>query len=155
MKTMIPTKKTTSCSGGYTIRPAAAVDFEPLFHLHHLTHGRFALSEDRLRRYLSMPSTGLGAIAALQGRYFRGYLLYQTNLPHTRLVDVVVAPAHRRKGIGSMLVLALLKDHPHASALVRERNVPAQLLLKHVGFKCLAVKPRKFGIDCDGYLFQR
>jgi ribosomal protein S18 acetylase RimI-like enzyme len=144
----------TSCSEGYQVRPASAADFEPLFWLHSLVHARHALPEDRLRRYLSRPPTGLGAYVAAQGRYLRGYLLYQTGLPHTRLVDVAVCPGHRRKGVATILVLMLRRQHPHPSALVRERNLPGQMLLKQAGFRWVSTRPRRFGKDCDGYLLQ-
>jgi ribosomal-protein-alanine N-acetyltransferase len=94
-----------------------------------------------------------------------GYLLYQLRRRHLRLLNLAVAPARRRAGVGTSLVGALLAragagmSRRSVAAAVGERNDGGHRFLAALGFKAVRLLP---GYDAhedgsleDAYLFLR
>jgi ribosomal-protein-alanine N-acetyltransferase len=58
------------------------------------------------------------------------------------LLNLAVAPSFRRRGAGSMLILALARDFPGSIFLeVRASNAGALALYKSLGFEVLSSRP--------------
>ena len=87
-----------------------------------------------------------------------GLLLYQARPRALRLCVLVVHPAFRRLGVGTAMVEKVvdrLRQHPmarRAEAILPERDLPMQRLLRAAGWRCERTLPRWFAGD-DGYLF--
>lgn len=85
-----------------------------------------------------------GAIVALRGGRVVGYLVYELRKTSIRLLNCAVAKSERRSGVGVFLLeeladrLGTVRDE--IICLVREKNVAAQLFLRHVGFRAQWIK---------------
>ena len=79
-------------------------------------------------------------LCAMRGDTVAGYVGSQTVLGEADMMNLAVAPEHRRQGLGRALVLALcsaLREHMQASVLtleVRDSNMPAAALYESLGF---------------------
>ena len=98
-------------------------------------------------------------LAAEQWQSLCGYLLGALDGKYVHLLNMAVAPVHRRRGVGSRL-LAEVVDRLRPSgrrlmAVLGERNVPAQLFYRAHGFRAVGVL-RDFwnGTRDDAYLFE-
>ncbi len=123
---------------------------------------------------------GAGAVAEVDGRAI-GFVLYRATPPdeqtslirrllhrcqlwrphairHVRLLHISVAPEWRRQGVAHGLLeqvhAHLPKRDDQFHALVPEANLPAQLLLRSVGYKATGVVHR-CSEEGDGYLMER
>ncbi len=88
------------------------------------------------------------------GDKIMGYLFYSKNDEGgVEILNLGVKASHQRSGLGSALV-ARLSDFKTVEITVRERNVPAQLFLKKMGFVCDAQLKRFYDFcDDDAYHF--
>ena len=72
-----------------------------------------------------------------------GYLCFETRNRSIRLLSCAVAEAERRRGVGTLLVRALIErlDERRSKivCVVRERNLAAQLFLRNLGFRAVWV----------------
>lgn len=72
-----------------------------------------------------------------------GYLCFETRNRSIRLLSVAVAEAERRRGVGTLLVQALIERldarRSKIVCVVRERNLAAQLFLRGLGFRAVWV----------------
>jgi ribosomal-protein-alanine N-acetyltransferase len=118
-------------------------------------------SSEEFDRFAAQAATG--GLLVQCGRRLAGFLLYALHVEEVAvtLVAVHVAPAQRRRGIGSALLAELGRRLQAAGmtrvhALVGERDLPAQLFLRANGFRAVRVLPAAFagGAD-DGYCFER
>jgi ribosomal-protein-alanine N-acetyltransferase len=74
-----------------------------------------------------------------------GYSVYELLDGKLDLLNFAVHPKFRRRGFGSQMILRLITPLPTARRRdvriwIRERNLPAQLFLRHHGFVCRAVR---------------
>jgi len=95
-----------------------------------------------------------------------GFLIYELNRERAQIANLAVHPDYRRCHIGTQLVEVLLgrvvtglSAHSHREAIrvdVRERNLPAQLFFKSLGFSASRVVRGGF-LDTgeDAYCFER
>lgn len=92
-----------------------------------------------------------------------GYMVYEMHKTRLVLLTLAVAPGRQREGVGRALMKRLLvKLHPDRrtsiSARVRERNLPAQLFLRSLGFRCVSIDrdgyAAEWGTDEAAYLFR-
>jgi ribosomal-protein-alanine N-acetyltransferase len=74
-----------------------------------------------------------------------GYLVMWIVLDEAHISNIAVAPEHRRKGIGEMLMRYALEMAKSRGVFkvtleVRETNLPAQNLYRKLGFRLLGVR---------------
>ena len=78
-------------------------------------------------------------LAALDGETVAGYVGSQSVLGESDMMNLAVAPAYRRQGIGKALVEALLwelsEDNHCLTLEVRASNAPALALYENLGFR--------------------
>lgn len=93
-------------------------------------------------------------LVAAESGVVAGYVGSQSVLGEADMMNLAVAPAFRRHGIGRMLVVALLEAlrANHVSSLsleVRASNAPAQALYAELGFARVGVRPRYYDSPCE------
>lgn len=92
------------------------------------------LTENHLARYLALDKLD----AAGQARALLGFAGYWLLVDELHISMVAVAPACQRRGLGELLLIALLWQAPAEAALatleVRAHNHPAQQLYHKLGF---------------------
>jgi len=109
--------------------------------------------EKSLREELARP-WGRLRVARGEGGRVLGYLLFWHVTDELHVINVAVAPAERRKGIGRALVGELL-SYARANAVakilleVRASNAAAIALYESAGFTRFNVRPRYYGNDED------
>lgn len=101
---------------------------------------------------------GPGRIKRLLGRYLSWGEADPPSRPvEVELLDIGVAPAWRRQGIGRALLKGLEEMLRRPGDCIRvtvpETNLPAQLLLRDAGYRALSVLRGYFGTE-DGYLME-
>lgn len=102
----------------------------------------------------------LGAVVAVDDAGdVLGYLAFHVQAKVTKIANVTVAKDHRRKGVGSTLVLRLAhvkgrRSRPRLTATVRESNLGAQLFFRALSFRCDGIVPNAYDSPKEpGYLF--
>jgi ribosomal-protein-alanine N-acetyltransferase len=114
-------------------------------------------SEQEFRRVLSMGNCF--GVALLERGTIVGYVIYETHPNRIHVLNLAIAPLHRRLCLGSMLIneiKSLLTTKRRRILLeVRETNLAAQLFFKSLGFRALAVR-KDFYDDTteDAYVMQ-
>lgn len=87
--------------------------------------------------------TQVGILAEHKGQVI-GYCMYELCSYELRLMRLAVLPEARRQGFGTRLVAAVISrlsaKRRRLVAVVEERNLPAQLFLKRLGLRCVAVE---------------
>ena len=88
-------------------------------------------------------------LVALDGDTVAGYIGSQTVMDETDMMNVAVAPSHRRMGIGEQLVMTLVgklqKRGSHCLTLeVRDSNEPARSLYEKLGFSQVGRRPNYY-----------
>ena len=88
-------------------------------------------------------------LVALDGDTVAGYIGSQTVMDETDMMNVAVAPSHRRMGIGEQLVMTLVgklqKRGSHSLTLeVRDSNEPARSLYEKLGFEQVGRRPNYY-----------
>jgi ribosomal-protein-alanine N-acetyltransferase len=75
-----------------------------------------------------------------------GYLVYT---PEGHIVSIAVDPRHRRKGIGTQLVMEVFRNSTGEFIWVevRETNIGAQAFYEKLGFGKKGVVPRYYGTE--------
>ncbi len=73
-----------------------------------------------------------------------GYLCFEARRRSIRLLSCAVAKTERRRGVGTLLTRALIgrldERRSELVCVVRERNLTAQLFLRSLGFRAVAVR---------------
>jgi ribosomal protein S18 acetylase RimI-like enzyme len=110
------------------------------------------------------PDTRVGLIAGTQNCVV-GYIIYEQTFHRLDLLDFVVAPAYRGRGVGHQMMVKMLdrldiSRRTHLGIIVNERNVGGQLFLRHEGFRFVETLRDRYqdGADGeaeDGYRFLR
>ena len=87
-------------------------------------------------------------LAALDGETVAGYIGSQSVLGECDMMNLAVAPAYRRQGIGRALVEALLwelsEDNHCLTLEVRASNAPAIALYENLGFRQVGRRPKYY-----------
>jgi ribosomal-protein-alanine N-acetyltransferase len=88
-------------------------------------------------------------LVALDGDTVAGYIGSQTVMDETDMMNVAVAPSHRRMGIGEQLVMTLVgklqKRGSRCLTLeVRDSNEPARSLYEKLGFEQVGRRPNYY-----------
>ncbi len=83
-------------------------------------------------------SNVIGVIAEF-GDEVVGYVVYELHKDELRILNLAVAPNRRRLGVGTQLVQRMIAKLHEArrdrlALRVRERNLPAQMFLRSLGF---------------------
>lgn len=113
-----------------------------------MMHGeRDPWTEDDILRTLRQREC-IGLVAE-RGDNVLGFLIYELREHHLEVLAFVVAPAFRRKGIGSQMARKLatkLARHgrSYLGVTVRETNLTAQLFFRCCGWKATRVYRRRF-----------
>jgi len=122
--------------------------------LQQLTHGGFAMSWPEVVWIVNHPD-GRGMTAKVD-ELTVGMLLWWEVMNHRCVLDVVVAAAFRRQGIGAAMLYQLLHKRGTVTARVRESNCEAQAFFLAQGFRATEVVPSPWP-KCpheDGYEFR-
>lgn len=88
-----------------------------------------------------------------------GFMIYELRRTSISLLSIAVHPDYRRIGIGTALIAKLLTKLNHVrrnqiDVQVRETNLGAQLFLRDLGFRAVAVVSNYYDdSDEDAYLF--
>ena len=87
-------------------------------------------------------------LAALDGETVAGYVGSQSVLGESDMMNLAVAPAYRRQGIGKALMEALLwelsEDNHCLTLEVRASNAPAIALYENLGFRQVGRRPNYY-----------
>ena len=88
-------------------------------------------------------------LVALDGETVAGYIGSQSVLGESDMMNVAVAPAYRRQGIGEQLVLALCRllaerGNKSLTLEVRASNEPAKAMYEKLGFSQVGLRPRYY-----------
>ena len=101
----------------------------------------------------------IGMVAEHEDRVV-GFMIYELHKTKLHVLNFAVAPAHRRTGIGTQMVMKLvgkLSSHRRTkiTLAVRESNLPAQIFFRGQDFKATRVL-RSYYDDSgeDAYLMQ-
>jgi ribosomal-protein-alanine N-acetyltransferase len=115
-------------------------------------------TEDEFKRVLA--HNNCVGIVADAGKKVTGFIIYEIFRSKFQLLNVAVHPRHRRKGYGTAMLAQIvdkLELGPQESVVgeVRESSLPAQLFLRHSGFRAVEIRRGHFkDKDEDGYLFE-
>lgn len=88
-------------------------------------------------------------LVALDGETVAGYIGSQSVLGESDMMNVAVAPAYRRQGIGEALVLTLCRllaerGNQSLTLEVRASNAPAKAMYEKLGFSQVGLRPRYY-----------
>ena len=99
----------------------------------------------------------IGLVAELENKIV-GYVIYELATSELHVLNLAIAPSHRRRGVGSKLIEKLIgklsfQRRERILLEVRETNLAAQLFFKQTGFRAVSVL-RDFYDDTveDAYL---
>jgi ribosomal-protein-alanine N-acetyltransferase len=112
-----------------------------------------AWSQEDLRRW--MTGARVSAHVLEVGLEVRAFFVVQREEHGLHLVNIAVAPAHRRRGharqsLAAIENIARAFGLPRVVLEVRESNLPAQLLYRSVGYRAVEILRAHYG-DEDGY----
>lgn len=139
-------------------------DIAPVRKLEEIVHGYCQGSESS---YASFLKSGGGFLLALHRTHHHdrivdalvGYLGFKVHprCQRTHLLDVAVHPDFRRHHVASLLLSSLkdsaTKQRHSLTAKIHERLVPAQMLLRSQGFRCITTVPRAYPSGDDAFIF--
>lgn len=100
-----------------------------------------------------------GALVAVKGRKVLGHVAFETKPKSNVILNLVVAPAFRRAGVGRELLrrIALIRGRRARDVCtfeIRAAGVSPQLFLKACGWRCERIIKGAFrSPDDDGYRF--
>ena len=98
-------------------------------------------------------------LVACRGDEVVGYIGSQSVLGESDMMNLAVAPAHRRQGVGRQLVMALLHalepDHHCLTLEVRASNEAALALYAALGFRQVGRRPRYYQKPTEDALILR
>lgn len=79
---------------------------------------------------------GVTFLATRSSGVVTGAIIADMHRSRIRIMNIAVHPDHRHQGVGTLLMHAVLDQHPHTSAvlMVQEHNTAAQELYKQLGF---------------------
>lgn len=110
---------------------------------------RCGMDSDLLDRVLRDPF-GICKVAEMDGKIV-GFLAYKNGRSRTRVLEVSVHPAFRRRGVALFLLNSMSAkmnfNLKRVEATVSEYNLPAQMLLKKAGFHATEVVSSPSGSD--------
>ncbi len=119
----------------------------------------FPWAEDDFIRCLRQRAC-IGMVAEARDELIVGYMLYELHKARLHVLNFGVEPRRRRRGIGTQMIERLKSklSPPRRNRLmleVRERNLPAQLFWRAMGFRAISLL-RDFYCDTDedAYLMQ-
>jgi ribosomal-protein-alanine N-acetyltransferase len=100
------------------------------------------------------------ALVAAAGDALRGFVIARCGPDDWEIENVVVAPEHRRLGIGSELVREVLRAAQDAGAAavlleVRESNAAARQLYERLGFATAGRRPGYYRVPVEDALLLR
>lgn len=115
---------------------------------------------EQLQQELTRPFSGLRVLRPGQGAPVVAFLNYWRVVDELQLMNVAVAPEHRRRGYGGALLLDLLRiAGTQTIALivleVRRSNTPAIQLYERHGFQRFGIRPRYYSDNGEDALVMR
>ncbi len=118
----------------------------------------FPWNEDEFMHCLRMRNC-IGMVAEIN-EDVAGYMVYEIKRREIELLSFAVHPKYRRNGVGRTIIERLIAklDYQRRSRIVvevRERNLPAQLFLRGMGFLCTQVLRNHYETATeDAYLME-
>ena len=95
---------------------------------------------------------GVTFLVSRDGDMVTGCIITDMHRGSIRIMNIAVHPAYRRKGIGRMLMQAILRARPHDSVvlMVQEENAAAQALYSGLGFRRTGYRASYYGAGYAG-----
>jgi ribosomal-protein-alanine N-acetyltransferase len=101
--------------------------------------------------------TVIGMVAADEEENVVGFMIYELRTRGIYLIDVAVAKAHRRRGVGrammDKLIAKLDARRPRLCVSVDEYSLDAQLFFRSMGFRFKKILHGFYG-ESDAYLME-
>lgn len=99
-------------------------------------------------------------MVAEQGDKVVGFIIYELHKAKIQILNLVVFPTYRRRGIGAQLVtkvISKLSGHRRLSVTleVRETNLAAQLFFRSQGFRAERVLRSYYDYTCEDAFFMQ
>ena len=135
------------------VRFATARDIQQMLEIELLSFDR---PWNRLDFMVVMRQKDVMAVTAELCDTVVAYAVVEKRARHTKIWNLAVAPHLRRRGLGRTVVEKLKASVGRLSplrALICERNLPAQLFFKAVGFRAVGISHDEFVDGQDGYRF--
>lgn len=116
------------------------------------------MGKDDFLRCLNQ-SNCIGTVAELDDKVV-GFIIYEFHNTNLHILDFVVHPDYRRKGVGRQMVEKLISKlsnecRTNITLVIRERNLKAQLFFKNQGFLAVYILPCFYENNGeDGFLMQ-
>lgn len=100
----------------------------------------------------------IGMVAERDGEIV-GYMIYELHKSRLRILTFAVCPFHRREGVGTALANRLFdklsqQRRTTIDLAVSDRNLPAHLFWRAVGFRCVGVSYEACDNGDDAYVFE-
>lgn len=88
-----------------------------------------------------------------------GFMIYELHLNHLHLVNLAVAPEHRRRHVGRVMAAKLIgklssQRRNRIEVNIWENNLDAQLFFRAMGFRAVGVLPAFYNDGGDAYQMQ-
>ena len=145
----------------YSVRGLAAVDLDDVLRLNYRC---FENGENYTKHtfsyLLSQPNAVCFQVVTAEGRMVAFLCVLVGNDCVAHITTIGVAPEHRRRGLGAMLLdhlTAIMAERKIGSVVleVRVGNVPAQMLYKASGFSVVQRLSNYYNNGEDGFLMMR
>jgi len=119
------------------IRPATPADLPAVQMLEQQTDSAAHWSERDYAALFSPDAPKRLALVAEDVEQLCGFIIARCGVDEWEIENVVIAPSHRRKGIGSELVRRVVQQAGELPVLleVRQSNTPARQLYQQLGFR--------------------
>jgi ribosomal-protein-alanine N-acetyltransferase len=140
----------------YRVRPAAAADVDALHAIERAVFSDpWALSDFRECLAAATP-----VFVAVRGHEVVGYVISRAAADEGEILNLAVAPAQQRQGVGRLLAQRALDDLAARGARsvyleVRESNAAARRLYEGLGFEAVARRPNYYRQPAEAALVLR
>lgn len=135
------------------VRPYREGDLDKVLEIENVSF-KFPYSMDLFRRLLAQKSTRM-LVAQNSGGNVVGYILYSIRPGKCLIISLAVLPEFRRRGVGAMLMQALIKDVGPLAKYIELQvgcgNIDAVKFYQKFGFKVEGVLRRYYPDGEDAY----
>ena len=117
-------------------------------------------SESYFRLALKRPRSYEHFYVAREAGSLIGYIVFSVIHEEAHILNIAVAAAQQRRGIGKYLLaaaLAVIQDAGGCEVFleVAVSNLPAQYLYRQFGFRIIGIRKNYYGRSKDAYVFRK